>query len=461
MASPLCRTIFKPSGPPWLIGQGNPLIISLRHVISGRNQFCHRSEAKIVHNLQHRVDGSYFLKGLLKPYPLWVNHNLTTREHYNVQERMFHTTRPNHIPPIIVAVLRPVAKLVAVLAGRNIRKWYRSLPQERKDELKAKFFKNQKILYWTFGISVAASYLFYLTHLKPTPVTGRDRFVMFSEEQFAKLSRVNFEALIADLDKDLLPSHHPVCRRVERVARRILNSNKDIDQIFGKDWSIVVVNSPVRNAFAAPNGQIFVFTGILDICTNDDQLGIVLSHEISHSILGHSAEMFSYQSFIDFFVVFMIAMIWAVIPSDLISAAVHFFLENVLSIGVKLPYNRKLETEADDVGLMLASKSCFDVREAVAFWRKMKFLETMELGLPGVEYSPNSIEFISSHPASENRAEHLQEMLPLALKLRSECECPRLPYIDPVMALEAEKEAYNKMVRNKRARNVITIDVKP
>lgn len=186
-----------------------------------------------------------------------------------------------------------------------------------------------------------------------------------------------------------------------------------------------------------------------------------MSHEISHSILGHAAEMFSYQSYIDFFVIFMIAMIWAVIPSDLISAAVHFFLENVLSIGVKLPYNRKLETEADEVGLMLASKSCFDVREAVAFWRKMKFLETMELGLPGVEYSPDSIEFISSHPASENRAEHLQEMLPLALKLRSECECPRLPYIDPIAALEAEKETYAKIQRSKRARNVITIDMKP
>lgn len=204
---------------------------------------------------------SYFLKGLLKPYPLGVHRVSNTREPYNVQERMFHTTRPNHIPPMVVAILRPVAKFAAVLAGRNIRKWYRNLPQERKDELKAKFFKNRKIFYWAVGISVAASYLFYLSHLRSTPITGRERFVMFSDDQFAKLSRANFEALIANLDKDLLPSHHPVCRRVERVARRILNSNKDIEQIFGKDWSIVVVNSPIRNAFAAPNGQIFVFTG--------------------------------------------------------------------------------------------------------------------------------------------------------------------------------------------------------
>ena len=34
-------------------------------------------------------------------------------------------------------------------------------------------------------------------------------------------------------------------------------------------------------------GNIFVFTGMLKTCSNDDQLGIVLGHEIAHTVLSH------------------------------------------------------------------------------------------------------------------------------------------------------------------------------
>ena len=41
-------------------------------------------------------------------------------------------------------------------------------------------------------------------------------------------------------------------------------------------------------------GNIFVYTGMLDMCANDDQLGIILGHEMSHAILNHSAETISH-----------------------------------------------------------------------------------------------------------------------------------------------------------------------
>lgn len=39
--------------------------------------------------------------------------------------------------------------------------------------------------------------------------------------------------------------------------------------------------------FCVQNGHIFVFTGILSLCTNDDQLCVILAHEISHVLLSH------------------------------------------------------------------------------------------------------------------------------------------------------------------------------
>ena len=42
------------------------------------------------------------------------------------------------------------------------------------------------------------------------------------------------------------------------------------------------------------SGNIFVFTGMLDICENDDQLGIVLAHEIAHTLLDHAVILYIY-----------------------------------------------------------------------------------------------------------------------------------------------------------------------
>ena len=43
--------------------------------------------------------------------------------------------------------------------------------------------------------------------------------------------------------------------------------------------------------FYFQGGNIFVYTGMLELCSNDDQLGIVMSHEISHAILQHVVKL--------------------------------------------------------------------------------------------------------------------------------------------------------------------------
>jgi Zn-dependent protease with chaperone function len=50
---------------------------------------------------------------------------------------------------------------------------------------------------------------------------------------------------------------------------------------FYVEWALTFV------VFCVQNGHIFVFMGILNLCTNDDQLCVILSHEISHVLLSH------------------------------------------------------------------------------------------------------------------------------------------------------------------------------
>jgi metalloendopeptidase OMA1, mitochondrial len=183
---------------------------------------------------------------------------------------------------------------------------------------------------------------------------------------------------------------------------------------------------------------------MLNLCSNDDQLGVVLSHEMAHAILGHSAEILSHAAFFDILLMIILGLIWALIPSDLFAALIHISFNKLMQVTLELPYNRKLETEADEIGLTLASKACFDVRESVVFWKKMAFLELLELDLPpGIEM-PKEIEFLLTHPSHESRAKNLDSLLPDAIKLRDSCNCPRLPLKDPRVILEQKIQMMEK-----------------
>ena len=52
----------------------------------------------------------------------------------------------------------------------------------------------------------------------------------------------------------------------------------------------------------------------------------------------------------------------------------------------------------------------------------------------------NAIEFLSTHPAHDKRAEYLDSMLKETLELREKCNCPRLPRVDPVERVKRQIE---------------------
>jgi predicted Zn-dependent protease len=79
--------------------------------------------------------------------------------------------------------------------------------------------------------------------------------------------------------------------RLTRSPRYVEQVNRVMDQLatqvnwweFSADWEIIIIdNSKSINAFAMAGGKIGVYTGLLDIVENDDQLAFVLAHEISH-----------------------------------------------------------------------------------------------------------------------------------------------------------------------------------
>lgn len=135
------------------------------------------------------------------------------------------------------------------------------------------------------------------------------------------------------------------------------------------------------------------------------------------------------------------AAIWALIFSDGIAAVsvnkgkvrkscmllqiTTWFYSLCVEATLNLPYSRKLEREADRVGLEIAAKACIDIREAPTYWRDMD--TRSKIG----DRPRQPPDVISTHPSHGERAERINDYIDQALKLRAECNCPPLPRHDP------------------------------
>lgn len=173
----------------------------------------------------------------------------------------------------------------------------------------------------------------------------------------------------------------------------------------GEPWHVYVLDgADTKNAAATRGNYIFVWTGMLRTVENDDELATVLAHEIGHVLAGHTAPDPSEE------VSRMIAGVAGAVTghtvsargggplADLASALVQSAIEAVLVN----PTSQSRELEADHIGLFLMADAGFDPATGIEFWRRA----TADPQLRG-----GPLQFLSSHPSSDDRLTRLEEYL--------------------------------------------------
>jgi len=180
------------------------------------------------------------------------------------------------------------------------------------------------------------------------------------------------------------------------------------------EWTYYVVDSATPNAFCLPGGYVAVYTGILDITGNNDgrvsladledvdKLAVVMGHEIGHALAHHGAARMSTQQLLQ---IGQVAV--AVGLGDMSAGQQQMVMQafGVAAQGGFLAFSRDHETQADKIGLDLLVRACYDPREAPELWERMG-----EIG--SGERPP---EWMSTHPASETRAENFRKWMPDAI----------------------------------------------
>lgn len=92
-------------------------------------------------------------------------------------------------------------------------------------------------------------------------------------------------------------------------------------------------------------------------------------------------------------------------PIGLTTLLVEFGLGTALKYGSELPMSREQETEADELGLEIMARACYDIRQATGFFTKVGSLEE------AAGKSHGSSEWSSTHPSHPKRIANVQQRM--------------------------------------------------
>lgn len=253
----------------------------------------------------------------------------------------------------------------------------------------------------------AISAIMLLTGCSSVPVTGRRQLNLVSDNEVLSASLTEYQSYMKTAKKS---TNAEETAQVVRVGKRIAAATEEYLKTHGAaseisefSWEFNLVQNNELNAFCMPGGKIVVYEGLMKIISKDDELAVVLGHEVAHAVAKHSNERMSQQ---------LVAQYGAGILGQALSGqsqAVQAIASQVYGLGanygVILPFSRKHESEADKIGLVFMRLAGYDPEVAVSFWKKMS-----------ASSSSSVPEFASTHPSDSRRISDIEKALPAIMK---------------------------------------------
>lgn len=233
------------------------------------------------------------------------------------------------------------------------------------------------------------------------PITGRRQVLLVSDQEVLSSSLSQYSSYISTAPRSGNAARSAMVTRVgQRIAaatEQYLRQNGLESELANFAWEFNLVNDNQANAFCMPGGKIVVYEGLMQLVTSEDELAVVVGHEVAHAVAKHSNERMSQQ---------ILAQYGAQILSAAVSeksAAVQNMAGQIYGLGAQygmmLPFSRKHESEADYMGLIFMTIAGYNPDVAVGFWQKMS----------GGQQVP---EFMSTHPSDATRIKEIQKELP-------------------------------------------------
>jgi len=240
------------------------------------------------------------------------------------------------------------------------------------------------------------------------PVSGRTEMAVLSADKERELGDEEAKKVEASMG---LVADPALLAYVQAVGARAAKQSPRQDV----PYTFQIVNQPEPNAFALPNGNIYISRGLLALANSEDELAGVLAHEIVHVAARHTVRSANVAVATS---PLRIATGIAGLATGIIAPRVG---EGIMDLGdvateaFMAPYGRNQEREADDIGVDLAARAGYDPK---GLPRALQALEREEaLRREG----PPRQSFFDTHPATPERVRETQDR---AAALRPEPTAP-------------------------------------
>jgi predicted Zn-dependent protease len=175
---------------------------------------------------------------------------------------------------------------------------------------------------------------------------------------------------------------------VEKIVERLVAASERPDL----KYQVTILNSPAVNAFALPDGRLYVSRGLIALANDDAELASVMAHEMAHVIARHAAirEDQARQ-----------AALVNRVATDLLSDPQRGALALAKSKIALVNFSRAQEFEADGVGVGISARAGYDPYGAERFLTAMG--QNARLRAQSANIDPRAPDFLSSHPATPER----------------------------------------------------------
>jgi Zn-dependent protease with chaperone function len=195
----------------------------------------------------------------------------------------------------------------------------------------------------------------------------------------------------------------PEVARVRNIINSLVPPSRQTS-----DFRAYVIDNETWNAMAAPNGSVFVFTGLLD-AMDDDELAIIVGHELVHATHEHSRRQYKRGLWTQLGLAGILA---AASSSETACDNNGNLRESLVETGAIVGvlafqnrFSRHHEDQADRVGLRYAHEAGYDVSKAPELWRRF-----------GAKYAsqPDAVNFLfGSHSSPKARSRNLEREIRL------------------------------------------------
>lgn len=215
-------------------------------------------------------------------------------------------------------------------------------------------------------------------------------------EQLEGAARQQYGQMIAEAraKKMLAPDDHPQTVRLREIAQRIIPFSDTWNARARQwKWEVNLIGSKELNAFCMPGGKIAFYSGILrQLKLDDDEVAMIMGHEAAHALREHARARVG-KTMATRGVIEIGAALLGLGNAGRMAADLGGQL-------LTLKFSRDDESDADLVGMELASRAGYDPRSGVTLWEKM-----------GEAAKGAPPQFLSTHPSGPSRIKEIQANL--------------------------------------------------